>query len=104
MRMRLLGRRKPDDLVRCSICGNEHPAPEMVTAHRRPEDLPALLPRRPAVPTDWRLQDAEALHAEHPPSFFIPPAARRRALQPGELLKLRFEDGPHPDRPGARHL
>ncbi|MEY2517473.1 MAG: hypothetical protein QOJ89_4831, partial [bacterium] len=84
--------------------GNEHPAPEMVTAHKQPEDLPALLPRDVAVPSDWRLQDAEALHAEHPRSFFIPPAPRRRGLEPGELVKLGFEYGPHADRLDEGHI
>jgi hypothetical protein len=104
--MRLIRRGQPerDDLVRCSICGAEHPAPEMVTAHKQPEDLPALLPRDVAVPSDWRLQDAEALHAEHPRSFFIPPAPRRRALAEGELVKLGFEYGPHADRLDEGHI
>ncbi len=102
--MRLVDRAEPDDLVRCSICGNEHPAPQMVTAHKQPEDLPALLPREAAVPADWRLQDADALHAQHPRSFFIPPAARRQALEPGELVKLGFEYGPHADRRGEGHI
>lgn len=93
-----------EDLARCSICGAEHPAATMVTAHKQAEDLPALLPRDLAVASDWWLQDAEALNAEHPRSFFIPPADRRRALVPGDLVRLGFAYGPHADRRGEGHI
>jgi hypothetical protein len=38
----------------------------------------------------WWLDDAEARHAEAPMSFFIPPAAKRNALSPGDAVKLLF--------------
>lgn len=92
------------ELARCTICGELHPVATMVTGHRQPEDVPADARRERPEPVDWRLSDAEALHAEHPRSFFIPPADRRRALRPGELVKLGFEYGPHADREGEGHV
>ena len=70
---------------------------EMVTAHIEPEDVPEDARRAKRTPWDWWLADGEALHAEHPRSFFIPDRARREALRPGELVKLEFGYGPHAD-------
>jgi hypothetical protein len=92
------------EMVRCSVCGELHPAATMVTAHRNPEDVPEGARGTRPEPTDWWLTDAEALHAEHPRSFFIPPADRRHALRPGELVKLGFAYGPHADREGDGHV
>jgi len=72
----------------CSICGEEHPLAEMVTAHIDPEDVPADARGATPEPHDWWLADGEALHAEHPRSFFIPTRERREALRPGELSDL----------------
>ena len=44
------------------------------------------------------------MHADHPRSFFIPPAARRRALRGGEFARLGFAFGPHADRDGEGHI
>jgi hypothetical protein len=91
------------EIGRCAICGEEHALATMVTGHKQPEDLPDAPARQPA-PSDWWLQDGEALHAEHPRSFFIPPAERRRALRPGDLVRLGFAFGPHADRDGEGHV
>ncbi len=44
----------------------------------------------------WRLQNVEELNAVHPRSYFIPAAAERAALKPGDIVKLVFflEDPP----------
>ena len=93
-----------EETARCSICGEEHPLATMVTGHRRPEDLPATPPEAFPEPSDWWLQDGEAMHAQHPRSFFIPPAERRAALRPGECVRLGFVCGPHADREGEGHV
>ena len=92
------------EMARCNVCGELHPVATMVTAHRRPEDIPPDARRSAPERIDWSLSDADALHAEHPRSFFIPPAERRRALRIGELVKLGFVYGPHADREGEGHL
>ena len=38
----------------------------------------------------WRLQNVEELNKLHPRSYFIPPAAERADLKPGDLVKLVF--------------
>jgi hypothetical protein len=38
----------------------------------------------------WELDDGEALHAEFPSTFEIPPASERQALHTGQLVKLIF--------------
>ena len=91
------------EMARCSVCGELHPVATMATGHKRAEDVPAGARRERPVPRDWWLSDAVALHAEHPRSFFIPPAERSRALVPGELVKLGFAYGPHADREGEGH-
>ncbi|MDA0179607.1 hypothetical protein OJ997_04810 [Solirubrobacter phytolaccae] len=88
----------------CSVCGEEHPLADMVTAHIEPEDVPADARAATPEPHDWWLADGEALHAEHPRSFFIPTRERREALQPGELIKLEFQYGPHADSEGEGHV
>lgn len=92
------------EMARCSICGAEHPLATMVTGHRNPEDPPDLPARAAPDPSDWWLQDGEALHAAHPRSFFIPDADRRRALRPDDLVRLGFAYGPHADREGEGHI
>jgi hypothetical protein len=87
----------------CSICGQEHPLADTVTAHIEPEDVPAEARRATPEPHDWWLGDGEALHAAHPRSFFIPPRERREALRPGELIKLEVHYGPHADVDGEGH-
>jgi hypothetical protein len=42
----------------------------------------------------WWLDSAEAVNAEAPGSFFIPPVERRRNLQPGDQVKLLFRFDP----------
>ena len=93
------------ELARCHICGEEHPIATMVTGHRQPEELDGPPPedRAPPEPSDWWLRDGEAMSARHPRSFFIPPAARRRALRRGDLVRLEFVYGPHADRDGEGH-
>lgn len=93
-----------EEMARCSICGEEHPLATMVTGHRRPEELPAASPSGVVEPAGWWLQDGEALNAEHPRSFFIPPRARRAALREGECVRLGFAYGPHADREGEGHI
>jgi len=88
----------------CSICGEEHPLAEMATAHIEPEDVPADARGATPEPHDWWLADGEALHAEHPRSFFIPDRERREALRPGELIKLEFQYGPHADSEDEGHV
>jgi hypothetical protein len=39
----------------------------------------------------WRLGDTERYQQRAPDSFFIPPAAERRNLKPGDVVKLIFE-------------
>ena len=87
----------------CAICGKEHPLATMVTGHKDPEDIPAGVRGEVAPPGDWWLEDAEAAHEQAPRSFFIPPAQRRRALRPGDLVRLGFHFGPHGDREGEGH-
>jgi hypothetical protein len=91
-------------MARCSICGGEHPAATMVTGHEQAEDLPGESRGAFPAPSDWSLADGDELHARHPRSFFVPPAARRRALRPGELVRLEFRYGPHADREGEGHI
>ena len=55
--------------------------------------------------TDWYLGNAEAQHAVHPRSFFIPTREKREALEPGEDARLGFyrhEVGP--DEPDAERM
>lgn len=50
-----------------------------------------MTPRLTDIDTDgWQLDDGEALHEQHPSSFWIPPADVRNDLQPGQLVKLVF--------------
>jgi hypothetical protein len=50
------------------------------------------------MPTQrWWLEDAEAKHAAAPASFFIPPAAKRNSLIPGDVVKLLFAFEPTPE-------
>ncbi len=77
---------------------------EMVTAHKKPEDVTEDAEGAFPEPSDWWLADAEELNARHPRSYFIPPADRRRALRPGELVRLEFTYGPHADRDGEGHI
>ena len=93
-----------EERARCSICGEEHPLAAMVTAHKRPEEIPGDAEERMPEPRDWWLEDAEVQNAEHPRSFFIPPRERRHALRPGDLVRLGFEYGPHADRDGEGHV
>src|SRR3954468_16136294 len=46
------------------------------------------------MPDGWWLDDVEARQREAPDSFFIPPAAKRHALQPGDEVKLIFRFPP----------
>jgi hypothetical protein len=92
------------ETARCAICGAEHPVATMVIAHKRAEDAPDDARGAFPEPSDWWLADADELHAQHPRSYFIPPAARRRALRPGELVRLEFTYGPHADRDGEGHV
>jgi hypothetical protein len=39
---------------------------------------------------DWRLDNAEELHRQHPRSFFIPSAGRRRSLHVDDWVRLLF--------------
>lgn len=39
---------------------------------------------------DWILDDVEILSRDHPKSFFIPSAERRRSLRPDDVVKLVF--------------
>jgi hypothetical protein len=91
------------ELAHCSVCGGEHPVATMVTGHHEPEEVPAGARGEEPEPAGWALDDAEALHAEHPRSFFIPREERRQALRPGELVRLGFTYGPHADREGEGH-
>ena len=92
------------DLARCSICGKEHPVATMVTRHKEPEDVPSDAEPSFPEPSDWHLEDAESLNAEHPRSFFIPDRDRRLALRPGELVRLGFVYGPHADHEEEGHV
>ena len=91
------------EMARCSICGKEHPLATMVTRHKEPEDVPAGARGEFRQPHDWWLEDAEAANALHPRTFFVPPEPRRRALRPGELVRLGFIYGPHADRDQEGH-
>jgi hypothetical protein len=91
------------ELARCSVCGGEHPVATMVTGHKKAEELPEGVEGRQREPHGWWLEDADALHAEHPRSFFIPPAERRRVLRTGELVRLGFTYGPHVDHEEEGH-
>ena len=92
------------ETARCSICGAEHPVATMVIAHKLAEDVPGDARGAFPEPSDWWLADADELHAQHPRSYFIPPAARRRALRPGEVVRLEFTSGPHADREEEGHV
>jgi hypothetical protein len=92
------------EMARCSICGDEHPVATMVIGHKRPEDVPDDVRPGFPEPSDFWLADADELHGRHPRSYFIPPADRRRALRPGELVRLEFTYGPHADREGEGHV
>jgi hypothetical protein len=47
---------------------------------------------RPSIERDgWTLVSAEERHEQNPTSFWIPPRARRDALQPGDAAKLLFD-------------
>lgn len=92
------------ETARCAICGAEHPVATMVIAHKQPEDVPDDVCGRFPEPSDWWLADADELNARHPRSYFIPDAARRRALRAGELVRLEFTYGPHADRDGEGHV
>ena len=48
---------------------------------------------------DWTLDNAEVLNREHPRSFFIPTAERRRSLRPDDWIRLVFLV--HDREPGA---
>ena len=39
---------------------------------------------------DWALENVDAAHARAPDSFFIPSLEERRALRPGDIVKLIF--------------
>lgn len=91
-------------MARCSICGEEHPLATMVTAHKRPEELPDGAAGAFPDPSDWWLADAEERSAAHPRSYFIPPRERRYALKHGELVRLQFCYGPHADREREGHV
>lgn len=91
-------------MARCSICGEEHPLATMVTAHKRPEELPDGAAGAFPDPSDWWLADAEELSAAHPRSYFVPPRERRYALKHGELVRLQFCYGPHADREREGHV
>ena len=92
------------ETAHCSICGAEHPVATMVIAHKRAEDVPDDARGKFPEPSDWWLADADELHARHPRSYFIPAAARRRALRPGELVRLEFTYGPHADSEQEGHV
>ena len=89
------GREREPEQARCSICGTLHPVATMVTRHKDAEDIPEDALSAFAVPRDWWLEDAEAQHADHPRSFFIPSDARRRRLRAGELVRLGSVERPH---------
>jgi len=38
----------------------------------------------------WQIDDGEVAHSESPDKFWIPPQAERHALQPGDIVKIRF--------------
>lgn len=53
----------------------------------------------------WVLLDAVEQHAANPRSFFIPDAAEREGLQPGDHAKLVFQLADHAgDGPGAERM
>jgi Uncharacterized protein conserved in bacteria (DUF2314) len=76
----------------------------MVTGHRKAENIPPGTCGALPPPIDWSLANADELNAQHPRSYFIPPAPRRRALRTGELVRLEFRYGPHADRERAGHV
>ena len=46
----------------------------------------------PDLETDgWRVENGEALNAQHPTTFWIPDEASRQDLHPGDYAKLVFE-------------
>ena len=48
--------------------------------------------RLPSLESDfWQLRSGEALHAESPDTFWIPPLEQRQTLRPGAGVKLVFE-------------
>lgn len=62
-------------------------------------------PTDPGIePGDWGLLDAESQHRAFPDAFPIPSEEERRAVRPGDLVKLVFvldpppEDGPNAER------
>lgn len=76
----------------------------MVTAHKKAEDVPPGSRGEFPTPVDWSLANADELNERHSRSYFIPPAARRRSLRPGELVRLEFRYGPHADREHEGHV
>lgn len=46
---------------------------------------------------DWELQNAEEQAARHPETFEIPPLRRRRSLELGEFVQMRFLCVPQPE-------
>jgi hypothetical protein len=54
---------------------------------------------------DWTLDNAETLHAQHPRSFFIPSAERRRELRSDDFVQLIFLVlGDKPGAPGGERM
>jgi hypothetical protein len=65
--------------------------------------------RRQTVPVTsrqqrWWLDNAERLNEENPSSFFIPPSERRRALVPGDMVKLIFRFDPPSEEAGGERM
>jgi hypothetical protein len=59
----------------------------------------------PATDRSWVLLDAVEQHAAHPRSFFIPDAATREGLAPGDSAKLVFQLVDHEgEGPGAERM
>jgi hypothetical protein len=76
----------------------------MVTGHKKAEEVSGESRGALRAPSDWSLANADDMNARHPRSFFVPPVARRRALRPGELVRLEFRYGPHADREEEGHI
>lgn len=48
--------------------------------------------RLPTLDADgWELRSADAAHAQNPTTFWIPSLEHRKALQPGQAVKLLFD-------------